>query len=86
MVIPTRPGNGAMEKLRDRGLFESPRIESLEEVLEYGIGLGQGRVFADLWDIERFYSCPECGPGRRERLHRMNNGQIIPAEISCTCQ
>lgn len=85
-VIPTRTGNGALEKLKEQGLFESPRIGSLEEVVAYGIGLGQGRVFADLWDIERFYSCPECGPDRRERLIRMNHEQIIPAEINCHCQ
>ncbi len=38
-VIPVRPGNGAMDKLMEDGDFTPPRIQSLEAVLEYGIGL-----------------------------------------------
>jgi radical SAM enzyme (TIGR01210 family) len=85
-VIPTRAGNGAMERLQDRGLFHPPRIESLEEVLEYGIGLRAGRVFADLWDIERIYACTSCGPARAARLRAMNLSQQVSAPISCACE
>ncbi|NIV69861.1 MAG: hypothetical protein GWN41_06955 [Phycisphaerae bacterium] len=48
VIIPTRAGNGALDGLLQLGLFSPPRIESLEEVLEYGISLQQGRTFADL--------------------------------------
>ena len=70
-VIPTRGGNGAMEALG--GEFVPPRLTDLESVIEYGLsrrrsfGPASMRVFADLWDIERFFSC-ECSPARAARL------------------
>jgi archaeosine synthase beta-subunit len=85
-VIPTRAGNGAMEHLEGQGQFHPPRIQSLEEVMEYGIGLRGGRVFADLWDIERFSTCSRCGPGRVARLQTMNLTQSVPPMISCDCE
>jgi hypothetical protein len=42
------------------------------------------RVFADLWDIERFYSC-ECSPARAARLDTMNREQRLHAPIACAC-
>ena len=51
-----------MERLRAEGQWTPPRLESLEEVLAYGVGLHRGRVFADLWDIEKLFLCPRCGP------------------------
>ena len=85
VVIPTRTGNGTMEELQRRGDFSPPRIESLEAVLDHGIELRRGRVFADLWDVERFYSCPRCGPARAERLRTMNLTQQSPPAIVCSC-
>jgi radical SAM enzyme (TIGR01210 family) len=85
-VIPTRACNGAMEKLQEQNHFGSPRIESLEEVMEFGVGLRAGRVFADLWDIERFFTCMSCGPTRAIRLKEMNLNQTLPASITCTCE
>jgi radical SAM enzyme (TIGR01210 family) len=85
-VIPTRAGNGAMEQLQDQNLFEPPRIESLEQVMEYGIRLQEGRVFADLWDVDRFFTCRNCGPTRAIRLKEMNLTQAVPASITCTCE
>ncbi len=64
VLIPTRDGNGAMERLRAEGLWAPPRLESLEAVLEHGVGLRRGRVFVDLWDIEKLFHCPRCGPAR----------------------
>ena len=85
VVIPTRGGNGAMERLRAEGLWAPPRIESLEEVLAYGVGLRCGRVFADLWDIEKLYHCPRCGPARGRRLHAMNREQAQAPPVVCDC-
>ena len=84
-VIPTRTGNGALDRLKDRGLFSEPSIYSLEEVLEYGINLKTGRVFADIWDLERFSSCNKCVKQRKHRLNQMNLTQEILPEIDCTC-
>jgi radical SAM enzyme (TIGR01210 family) len=85
VVIPTRAGNGAMEHLQEQGLFHPPRLESLEEVLEFGVGLGRGRVFADLWDAEKFSSCSRCGPARLGRLREMNLSQSAAPRVVCEC-
>lgn len=82
-VIPTRDGNGAMEALRASGEWAPPSLRSLERALEYGLQLAQGRVFADLWDVERFADCPECAPARTERLALMNRTQRIAPVIEC---
>jgi hypothetical protein len=42
------------------------------------------RVFADLWDVERFFSC-ECSPARAARLAEMNREQRMLDPIACTC-
>ncbi|MFK7843698.1 MAG: radical SAM protein [Rhodothermales bacterium] len=83
-VIPTRPGNGAIEQLEAKGQFSMPAISSIEHVLATGLSMQKGRVFMDTWDLERFYDCKTCGPGRQERLHEMNLSQQITPAISCT--
>ncbi len=85
VVIPTRIGNGALEQLRRQGSFDQPTIQSLEEVLEYGISLGRGRVFADLWDIEKFSACGDCIDERKERINKMNLHQSILPKVTCGC-
>jgi hypothetical protein len=86
VVIPTRVGNGIMEQLEQQGSFHPPSIRSVERVLEYGLRLGRGRVFADLWDIERFYDCPACGSSRAERLKQMNLTQTYFETVVCSCE
>lgn len=81
-LIPTRGGNGAMEALAAAGDFAPPSLPSMEAALEYGLGLRQGRVFGDLWDIERFYTC-DCSPLRAERIAEMNRTQIVPPPVFC---
>src|SRR5690349_2964785 len=89
-VIPTRGGNGAMEAIGDA--FAPPRLDALESVIEYGLSRGAGRfgpanqmrVFADLWDIERFYSCT-CSSERTARLTTMNRQQRVSDRIVCGC-
>lgn len=84
-VIPVRSGNGAMDKLKKKGHFQPPDIRSLESVLEYGIGLNSGRVFADTWDLKLFSDCDKCLEARTDRLIRMNLSQKIVAPVECTC-
>jgi archaeosine synthase beta-subunit len=84
-LIPVREGNGAMDILLEQGHFARPDIHSLETVLEYGIGLNSGRVFADLWDLHLFSSCSNCFDRRAERLKEMNLTQIIHTPVKCTC-
>jgi uncharacterized Fe-S cluster-containing MiaB family protein len=82
-LIPTRPGNGALETLANRGEFSQPRLATLEAALEYGIGLKRGRVFADLWDLDKFSDCPACLEQRQTRLHEMNLGQVVLPQVVC---
>jgi len=84
-VIPVRGGNGAMEELMKSGHFTIPEITSLEKVLEYGIGLGKGRVFADTWDLGLFSKCDMCLDNRIERITQMNLRQEIFPQVECSC-
>ncbi len=82
-LIPTRPGNGAVEALLRSGWYSRTRLEQLENALEAGIRSSRARVFADLWDLEQFRSCPHCFSERRLRLQRMNDQQRILNRIRC---
>jgi radical SAM enzyme (TIGR01210 family) len=86
VVIPTRVGNGAMERLQEQGLFHPPCIASLEAAVEHGLRLRAGRVFADLWDIEKFFACPMCDPLRAQRLQTMNLTQTVLPAVACECR
>ena len=85
-VIPTRAGNGIMERLQQEGHFSPPSLRSVETVLEEGIRMNRGRVFVDVWDLERFFECPECGPARKERLQAMNLTQEVLPPVTCGCR
>ncbi len=85
VVIPVRPGNGALDKLTEEGYFAKPAIRSLERVMEYGLGLHAGVVLADLWDLEQFADCVHCKGLRRERLNKMNLTQAITPPVDCSC-
>jgi radical SAM enzyme (TIGR01210 family) len=85
VIIPVRPGNGAIDQLMDEGLFSPPRLQSLEKVVEYGINLDRGRVFADLWDLKLFADCDICFDRRYARLTEMNLGQKAVSPVRCSC-
>jgi radical SAM enzyme (TIGR01210 family) len=83
-LIPTRAGNGALEALAAVGDFSPPRLETFEAAVESGIWLHRGRVFGDLWDLQRFATCQSCLPKRQARLQRMNHRQVVEDSIHCT--
>jgi len=85
IIIPVRAGNGAMDHLVEKGIFDPPDLRSLEEVLEYGIEQQAGRVFADTWDLNLFSKCDKCLRDRTNRLIEMNLGQTFIRRIKCTC-
>jgi len=85
VIIPTRGGNGAMEWLHQNDYFSPPDIYALEEVVEYGINLQKGHVFADLWDIELFSHCDKCFNNRKNRLEQINLKQTVPEAVNCNC-
>jgi uncharacterized Fe-S cluster-containing MiaB family protein len=84
-LIPTRFGNGALERLATEGHFSPPSLISLETAFERCLALGRGRIFADLWDLEKFSRCSRCLPERRRRLAEMNLRQIVLPAVTCVC-
>jgi radical SAM enzyme (TIGR01210 family) len=85
IVIPTRAGNGAMDQLQQDGYFSPPRLQSLEEVLDFGINLKAGQVFADTWDLKQFSNCEQCFEKRKSRIEQMNLQQQYLPPVSCSC-
>jgi archaeosine synthase beta-subunit len=82
-LIPTRGGNGAMEALAASGEFSPPSLATLEDAVDYGLSLGRGRVFSDLWDLPRPFDCPGCRDARVGRLRAMNLSQTSGPRIGC---
>jgi radical SAM enzyme (TIGR01210 family) len=78
-LILTRPGNGALEAL---GAVR-PTLADLERALEGSLQRVPGRVFADLWNLDRFADCPTCFTARRDRLRRMNLEQRAYPSVVC---
>lgn len=84
-LIPTRRGNGAVDRLEEIGEFCEPLLRELESAQEFGLGLRKGRTFADTWDIERFSRCRRCASARIERMAGMNLTQKIFPTVECDC-
>ena len=87
-LIPTRPGNGAIDALSEAGMFRPPRIADLERSLSLALAHAaatNARVLADLWDLARFATCPHCLEARRSRLHAMNLEQRDQPPWRCEC-
>jgi radical SAM enzyme (TIGR01210 family) len=85
-MVPTRPGNGALEALAADGSFRAPALSDIERSAALALASGpRGRVFTDTWDLERFSSCDRgCLDPRRRRLAAMNLEQrVLPP---CVCE
>lgn len=89
-IIPTRGGNGLMEQLVAEGQFSPPTLRMLESAFAASLSIPEfqrdaTRVFVDLWDLERLYTCSRCGPLRKQRLKQMNDQQQLLPQIDCDC-
>jgi len=84
-LVPTRSGNGAMEALAAAGLFRPPDLDDIERTFALALAhaSGRGRVFVDLWDIDRFMRCECCRAPRRDRLQAMNLEQRVLPPFTC---
>ncbi|HTU98939.1 MAG TPA: hypothetical protein VMF13_00255 [Luteitalea sp.] len=82
-LIPTRPGEGALQALAAAGQFRAPTLDDVERAAAIGLANASGRVFVDTWNLEALPSCPQCGPTRRARLQRFNLEQRLPAAVEC---
>ena len=84
-IIPTRDGNGIMEKLKANGDYIPPKLNALETVFADALSLNRGRVFCDTWDLGLFSECSGCFEARKDRLEKMNITQKVQPEIMCDC-
>lgn len=82
-LIPMRPGNGTMEALAAEGAFEPPTLDVFEDAMDAALTRVRGRVFGDLWELERLASCDTCFNARRARLSAMNLTQRCVPRVSC---
>lgn len=82
-LIPTRGGNGAMEALAADGEFVPPSLKVVEAAASYGVGQRRGRVFVDLWDVQRNSKCVFCFDERVARLRNMNLRQKVADAVIC---
>jgi archaeosine synthase beta-subunit len=87
-LVPTRPGNGAMEALAEAGMFRPPDLNDIERsfALALAHAAGRGRVFVDLWYLDRFAHCQCCLAERHARLEAMNLQQNLLPERPCSSQ
>jgi radical SAM enzyme (TIGR01210 family) len=83
-LIPARFGAAELEALSRAGEFSPPSLDTLEESLNYGVEKKLGRVFADLWDIEKLGGCCHCVFDRVARLRGMNLNQTVSPRIQCS--
>ncbi|WP_234572122.1 radical SAM protein [Rhodohalobacter sp. 614A] len=84
-IIPVRDGNGIMEELKKSGDYIPPTLTALETVFERSLQMNNGRVFCDVWDLEKFSDCDVCFEPRKKRLEKMNLSQNVLPGINCDC-
>ena len=86
-LIPTRAGNGTLEDLESEGWFHAPSLGDIERSFDLALthAAHHGRVFVDVWDVDRFGRCPDCLEARRARLHAMNLEQHVLPPHACPC-
>jgi radical SAM enzyme (TIGR01210 family) len=84
-LIPTRSGNGALDALESRGEFSSPTLGMFERAVAESLSAhgGRGRVFADVWDLDRLGGCASCRAAHRARLEALNLEQRVPPPAAC---
>jgi hypothetical protein len=85
--VPTRSGNGTLEAL-DGGSFRAPGLDDIERSFALALthAAGRGRVFVDLWDLDRFAHCQCCLAERHARMAAMNLQQNILPQRPCSSQ
>ncbi|MEX1211696.1 MAG: hypothetical protein WEA36_02500 [Balneolaceae bacterium] len=84
-MIPTRSGNGIMDKLEAEGRFVEPSLVQIEQTADEAIRMvkGRGLLQIDLWDLFRFSDCSTCEIERKERLERLNLTQEPQPPVAC---
>ena len=86
-LIPTRSGNGALDRLQTARQFASPSLRVVEQAFERSLAAvaTRARVFLDTWDWSRLARCGVCAQARLERVEAMNRIQRLLPRIDCAC-
>lgn len=86
-LIPVRSGTSVLTELERLGEFRQPTLDTLERALDASLEVagGRARVFADVWDLDRFSTCLKCREARRSRLERIQNAQRTELPVACPC-
>lgn len=84
-LIPTRTGNGTVDALQVENRFVPPTLDLFEHAFDRALDEfgSHGRLFADVWDLERLAGCAVCLGARRARLVAMNETQRGAARVRC---
>ncbi len=82
-LIPTRSGNGALDRLAKAGLFTPPTLTLFEDAVDAAFAFrpAGGRILSDLWDLKRFCDDPASFEAREARMAAMNLGQQVLPRI-----
>ena len=90
-LIPTRAGNGFLDRLAADGSFVPVTAGAAEAALAGSLaGLpADCLVTLDLWDWDRMAGhCDECRAARRARIERMHRARALlpPSPLDCGCR
>ena len=83
-LIPSRDGNGAMERLREQGQWTPPVWNLIEEATDRCAPISNAVVTVDLWDTDRFLTCRHCRTARVARLRRFNDTGSPGPPVRCS--
>jgi archaeosine synthase beta-subunit len=86
-IIPTRLGNGTMERFESQGLFRRPKVHQLEACLDLALQRFPSMIVtADLWDLHEMDGhCSQCFEARRTRMESMNLQQRPLPKVALPC-
>lgn len=87
-LVPTRPGNGILDRLAAERRFEPVSAAAAERALAAVLGLlpPATLVTLDCWDWDRMAGqCDRCRSARRGRVERMNRMQVVTPQETPGC-
>lgn len=89
-IVPTRPGNGHLDRLAAEGRFTPVAAATAEAALGRALGVRRGAIVTlDTWDWPRLAGqCDVCRQARLDRLTAMNLAQALlpPPLRRCGCR
>lgn len=86
-VVPTRPGNGHLDRLAAGGRFTPVTAATAEATLARALSARRGGIVTlDTWDWARLAGqCDDCRAARMNRLAAMNLAQAVPPRLATRC-